>query len=269
MFLKYTTESMNILFSDLLSKIVDILGNTKFTQIRVELSNNDVYIHIDNMDTIFERIEDLNLQIFENYSFYEKLAFNKIQTFAKLRNMSTNLDKYGIVFNGTLKKYVLESNFGNSIYRTKNLLITPKKLLEIAQTIKINESAIIPAKKSRKVSKLSTIDKNLLVESRYIGQFNNEFLLVFYGNDLIIIDQHALHERILLEKLISEHKLSLDSDLTVLKSRACKGAIRFGTAISHKVAVKMIGAIKELVFPFICAHGRTSACIFTLENNKK
>lgn len=61
---------------------------------------------------------------------------------------------------------------------------------------------------------------NLKSNIKVIGQFSNSFILVEQDNDLIVYDQHIVHERILYEKLKQEyanHKISSQALLVPIK----------------------------------------------------
>lgn len=52
----------------------------------------------------------------------------------------------------------------------------------------------------------ANIKINELANARYIGSLFHTYLLLELDNNLILIDQHAAHERILFEKLVAKHK---------------------------------------------------------------
>ncbi|MGL5088707.1 MAG: DNA mismatch repair endonuclease MutL [Cetobacterium sp.] len=64
------------------------------------------------------------------------------------------------------------------------------------------------------------INKDFLKNLKIIGQFSNSFILVEEDNELIVYDQHIVHERILYEKLKNEyqqHKIASQSLLLPIK----------------------------------------------------
>lgn len=94
-----------------------------------------------------------------------------------------------------------------------------------------------------------------LKKIKLIGQFNKEMILVKIKQKVYIIDQHALHERILLEKMLRNTK---QINLEIAKETACKNAIKFGMKLTKFKMKEMINWIEKLKYPFICCYGRPS-----------
>lgn len=174
----------------------------------------------------------------------------------------------------------------------------------------------------------STIQISSLKSCRLIGLIQNEFILVITPDEtIIIVDQHAAHERVRLEKFEAElhscispfpcdeflalsdreslliknsedyimrwsfeyryirngiqlskvprvfetvlqpHEILLLCDSRdsipdpihrVLKSKACKGAIKFGDSLSASQASQIMKELSDCRQAFFCAHGRPS-----------
>ncbi|KAM0674395.1 DNA mismatch repair protein [Gurleya vavrai] len=102
--------------------------------------------------------------------------------------------------------------------------------------------------------------KNVLI----IGQLNKEFILCSNKDKLIIMDQHAIHERIRLENFFEKYKNLAEKKLDFLKEKACKGAIKFGMQLENKKIKKLIDDLSVCNYPTICAHGRPSIAIFKI-----
>ena len=102
----------------------------------------------------------------------------------------------------------------------------------------------------------------------YINQIDNKFLccvLSVKNRDILVLfDQHAVHERIRLEGLISEAKKCTaecsvsKTQMEMLQSRACHGAIKFGDKLDEATSRKLLISLKNCALPFQCAHGRPS-----------
>lgn len=91
---------------------------------------------------------------------------------------------------------------------------------------------------------------------RVIGQFNSQFILIRINRIILIIDQHALHERIQLERILRNRKRRFD--LEVAKELACRNSIRFNTPLSEFKMNEIVRKVTNLKNPFICCHGRPS-----------
>ncbi|ELQ76928.1 putative MutL, dimerization, DNA mismatch repair protein [Trachipleistophora hominis] len=99
--------------------------------------------------------------------------------------------------------------------------------------------------------------KEQISNARVIGQFNNEFIIIKNEHNVFIIDQHAIHERIRLEKYVSIATIKgTNYDLEALKEKACKGAIKFKDRLNIYKMKEMVRWYRYLKYPFICCHGR-------------
>ena len=77
-----------------------------------------------------------------------------------------------------------------------------------AMTIEKPEEVYVhAAESSQKIDKqLNEEGGYIAPEVRYIGSFKNAYLLVEYGDELLLIDQHAAHERIIFDRLLADYK---------------------------------------------------------------
>jgi DNA mismatch repair ATPase MutL len=201
------------------------------------------------------------------------------------------------------------------------------------------------AKKAHKIPRLQetaiTIKSGWIKDFVLVGQCDFKFIVAAYKSILIIIDQHAAHERIRLERLINQCKsasnleplefhfpvvenenlksikvrhpnleikcsgnlirvlarlpVKMDSKQCIkliknfdgyqhpsyvhdnlptpimefLKEKACKGAIKFGDALSRAECQSLLSQLSTCKLPFQCAHGRTSiAPIFQFQKSE-
>lgn len=102
--------------------------------------------------------------------------------------------------------------------------------------------------------------------SKIIGQFNAQFIILALKKSFFIIDQHALHERIMLEKLLSKYKRTIDIEKA--KERACKNAIKFNEKLTRAKMYEIVNWISGLNQPFICCHGRPSIIHLYTQNRR-
>ncbi|KAM0687338.1 hypothetical protein COBT_001423 [Conglomerata obtusa] len=97
-----------------------------------------------------------------------------------------------------------------------------------------------------------------------VGQFNNEIIILGNEYNLILLDQHAIHERIRLEAYLKnmwEHNMNKHNFIEYAKEKACKGAIKFGTYLNSIQIHNLIIDLFKCKYPTICAHGRPSILI--------
>lgn len=77
---------------------------------------------------------------------------------------------------------------------------------------KANEKIILEEKQSQKPKQKANTD--LLEDIRIIGQVSRMYILAEKGEDLVIIDQHAAHERILYEQVLRSKKSRVQELIT-------------------------------------------------------
>jgi hypothetical protein len=88
-----------------------------------------------------------------------------------------------------------------------------------------------------------------------IGTFNNEFILIKSRNEIYLVDQHGLHERILYER-----RRNVVESENEKKMKACRNAIKFGDPLEETFVYYLFNELKKCRYPFICAHGRPIVC---------
>jgi DNA mismatch repair protein MutL len=80
------------------------------------------------------------------------------------------------------------------------------------------------------------------VDFRLVGQVFGTFILVQIDNEMIVIDQHAAHERIYFEELLEEFKTNtVDSQLMLLPVTMTLSPSEVNTALSEKEFFAQIG----------------------------
>ncbi|ELR20444.1 MutL dimerization domain containing protein [Acanthamoeba castellanii str. Neff] len=142
------------------------------------------------------------------------------------------------------------------------------------------------------------VSKDVLKKMRVINQVDTKFILAKEGDMLYILDQHAVDERIGLEKLewysgsrtqvlvravpavdgvpltnvdnLREFVTQLEatngsaatkprSIVRLLQSKACRGALMFGDRLSREDCQALIDRVSACALPFQCAHGKIAA----------
>lgn len=77
-----------------------------------------------------------------------------------------------------------------------------------ARTEAKTESVPVPAPEKKiqeKAEQVNTILPSMPKEMKVFGALFNTFILVEYENQLLLVDQHAVHERLLFDRLMKEH----------------------------------------------------------------
>jgi DNA mismatch repair protein MutL len=108
---------------------------------------------------------------------------------------------YGERVQEALKRYTVASGSGK-LFFNKTLTDYPKPRLAFGQ-IRENEASRGPAKEIRVKQEIPGKGLNF-ADLEYIGQFAGTYLLFSSSDGLILIDQHAAHERILFDRLKME-----------------------------------------------------------------
>ena len=134
---------------------------------------------------------------------------------------------------------------------------------------------------------------------RIIGQVFGTYWLVEYEKELLIIDQHAAHEKVLYEKLMKKLITGVPADFLNLEPKqlflelldnlrnqnmksapefvidhcatmACKAAVKGNHTLSYAEAKELIGQMLQMDQPYHCPHGRpTTIAMSQYEFEKK
>ncbi|MGL5279620.1 MAG: DNA mismatch repair endonuclease MutL [Cetobacterium sp.] len=177
-----------------------------------------------NMPTFEVKKENLN---FENIKIsedskkpFENFEINDIKRVIEIKKENeSSLEKKN---NSTIDK----ENFLNFQTETKFIPtkseVTTLQLETEESNVSLEESIKLPDTSPKNTISDSFIENKSLTSSaiKVIGQFSNSFILVEQDGDLIVYDQHIVHERILYEKLKQEyaqHKVSSQALLVPIK----------------------------------------------------
>lgn len=104
---------------------------------------------------------------------------------------------------------------------------------------------------------------NLQIQDiKIIGQSSEKQIIFCYHEKhrrIICFDQHAVDERIRYERFLEGEKST--KNLAALKSKACRGAVKFGDELSLQRCQELIEELLECKVPFRCAHSRCNVSV--------
>ena len=99
--------------------------------------------------------------------------------------------------------------------------------------------------------------RSFLERLQVIGQFDKKCIAASVWTEketqIWMFDQHASHERVNLEKIMSSDDNITREDANM---KACKSAFRFGDQLTHEDQTKIVTELAKCREPFHCAHGR-------------
>ncbi|MDX8336217.1 MULTISPECIES: DNA mismatch repair endonuclease MutL [Cetobacterium] len=171
------------------------------------------------------KISNNSKKTFENFEINDikRVIEIKKENISSFENNNDSIIKENLFKENNSKKE--EKNILPKIEITKLQLdiSTPKEKIKISPFLEKNSTTTsgeqpneaVPSIPLAEETKLE-IPKNL----RIIGQFSNSFILVEEDGELIVYDQHIVHERILYEKLkkeYSQHKVASQALLVPIK----------------------------------------------------
>lgn len=252
--------------------MLEVLFEGEGSHISIKMSCSLIEIKSDTKISIFrsfyKNIRFLGVLFEDKPSFYEKLGLLHVKKFG----LDRGHQDFGCLIFGKPKSLVLEKLLLELPGSIRNecspgcLYINRKQLKAIINNLEENPASFLCdiAPLRAPSSQPIAFDKDLFRKSTVLGQFNKEFIIISCGEYVFAIDQHALHERILLEQLLSENPhcvYTASTSLENLKTFACKNAIKFGQDVPIQKLEKMVKTMSHIKFPSACAHGRISICM--------
>ncbi|KAF7684259.1 DNA mismatch repair protein MutL [Astathelohania contejeani] len=214
---------------------VSIYSSSLLTKIRnIFVENLIIEENMGYKYNIENTLEEYEIKI---KAYFRQIWYNLL--IKELKNYEQHDEKVYVALPWSIKKY--------SIEESDNIL----KEMILKYNYKFNNI----------LSDWTTISKETLKCGTLIGQFNKEMIIYKIKTGIIIFDQHAVDERIRLEMLIRKYP---NKGLEDLKTRACKGAIKFGDTLDKRKMETMIYNLLMCRLPFICAHGRPLLSIFVI-----
>ncbi len=124
---------------------------------------------------------------------------------AKLQvRFSNEQDIFRTIFHGirnALSKNIsIKKDFSDSVLSSSDKTEYKKYVTEVQQPMKLFSSFKETAEK-----KYDHYERDILLNSEYIGQVLNTYIILQHGDRLYVMDQHAAHERVMYENLKKKH----------------------------------------------------------------
>lgn len=230
----------------LFEELFKFLKEYKFNTLNFIFNEDFLEINIDVEDPFKQNFFKIIKHFFIEFSYQENLKTSIMSKF------------YGITIRGKVNqlfKLWYDQNYSLKNSFSFNEIINFQNLEEKDSFFEIRN----------RLCKNFVLTKEL--KFKYIGQFNKEYLIFKIKNNLLFIDQHAIHERILLNELITVKGLSNFDQIAHLRSLACKNAIKFGEKVEFSFVKKIIRSLFKNKFIMCCAHGRYTMHILLLNKD--
>lgn len=123
---------------------------------------------------------------------------------------------------------------------------SPASAIKIPKNLSNGRTALKPGE--RQIQSLSTAfvqEPSLDPQWVLIGNFNNEFIILNAGDSVILVDQHAAHERIRLEFFLLTMKSSMVKCKLLLNCSQPEKFVEVGFSFDDKLLCKNLPAIFE------------------------
>jgi DNA mismatch repair protein MutL len=169
----------------------------------------DVNVHPSKMEVKFSNEQDIFKAVYNalSNSLHEKTAIRTVQPEVKDRSpFKLNTERPPV------KTEYEQLDFGSAAGKT----VFPEPLIKETEPDEYDipekrnepepQALSVPAVEHAPAGSPSRQDKLLLREARLIGQVFSTYILLQQENDLILVDQHAAHERIMYEELKARYE---------------------------------------------------------------
>lgn len=257
--------------------LLEIVAEGNGSRVLVTIKHINIRIESDIKTSVFVRfvssLPNISVLFMKKPCFYEKLGLLHIKKVA----FEGSYSKFGCLISGDLKPLVKEKLLLGipALVRQSNgehvlCASSDEVKVTIAAMCSWSSEAVPPVFTAGRSAGSNVIVKKSMFKRAYVvGQFNREFIIVAHNGIVFAIDQHALHERVLLEDLLAESDVDMyaqSDNMEELKSMACRNAVRFGQVISKGKLLKLVRSMTSIKYPTACAHGRISVCALAFDN---
>lgn len=257
--------------------LLEVVAEGDGSYVLVTIKHMNICIESDIKTSVFARfvssLPNIGALFTEKPCFYEKLGLLHVRKMG----FEGSYGKFGCLISGVLKPLVQEKlllgipAFARQSNGEHVLCASPDEVRDTLAAVRSWCLEAVPPvfAAGRSGGSNVIVQKSAFKRACVIGQFNREFIIVAHNGIVFAIDQHALHERVLLESLLAENDVDMyaqSGSMEELKSMACRNAVRFGQEIPKEKLLKLVRSMACIKYPTACAHGRISVCALAFTN---
>jgi len=180
-------------------KTVLLKNKYPFVVLKLEVNPHlvDVNVHPAKMEVRFSEEKDIYLSVFHAVE-------NTVANSSRIRGNEL-VSRQNTDFSGySGNKYTQEiiKPFTQIIPQMDNLINFDKNIIKEETDLFVKEETKNKIKEEAKDDEnISVKEKDLLENAKIIGQVFNTYIILQYGDDMVLVDQHAAHERVVFENL--------------------------------------------------------------------
>ena len=234
---------------------LSIVNNSKYSLEKSDLSNLSLIGQFDNKFCVFFRETDKSIIFFDQHAVHERILYEFYQELLlnEFFNNSNNI-------NNEIKTNDVKLNLFNDIYG--KYLLKNNKFSINANKYSINMSIFNNSFLYNKFSFIQT-----LLNFSWTYSTKND-IITFYSVPIILDKIHKMEVLIQIFSYIinnvenywkwyvNKNRNVLEPFDLVIKSKACRNAVKFKDVLDNNFMSKMIYELSFCKNPFLCAHGR-------------
>ena len=249
---------------------ISLINDTKYSLKKSDLINLSLIGQFDKKFCIFYREFDKSIIFFDQHAVHERILYEYYQELLLNEffiSSKTNNDKLNKTNSNDIKLNLFTDIYGKYLLKNNKFSINPKKFninIEI-----FNNSFLY--------------NKNCHIQTFFNFTWlysSKDDIIIFYSVPIIFDKIHKIE--ILLEIFsniinnidnfwkwyINKNRNILDPFDLVIKSKACRNAVKFNDELDKNFIKNMIYELSFCKNPFLCAHGRHNYFIKYKKSNK-